>query len=142
MRKVILAAALLRVAVPSFAAEVVDEVRQAESSFAKAFADRDQAKFFSSVADDATFLGAKQTLAGKDAVVRAWSQYFKGAAPFSWSPDRVVVNSTGDIGMTTGPVYDANGKHFADFLSVWQKQKDGTWKILFDGPGAPVCAAK
>lgn len=141
MRKLIWIAAAVFIALPAFA-DAVDDVRQAESSFAGAFADRDQAKFFSFVADDATFLGAKRTLAGKPAVVAAWSEYFKGAAPFRWTPERVVVNATGDLGMTSGPVYDATGKHFADFLSVWQKQKDGSWKVLFDGPGAPVCGNK
>ncbi len=140
MRNLLIAATLLLIALPTLAADAVDQVRQAEASFARAFADRDSATFFSFVAEDAAFLGAHRTLTGKDAVVKGWSDLLKGAAPFSWSPDRVVVNGTGDIGMTNGPVFDRGGRHIGDFLSVWQKQKDGSWKILFDGPGAPVCA--
>lgn len=118
-----------------------DEVRQAETAFAKAFADRDQAKFFSFVADDATFLGPKETLSGKEKVREVWSGFFRDAAPpFSWKPERVVLNAAGDIGLSTGPVFDPSGKHVGNYSSIWQRQKDRTWKVLFDGPGAPVCA--
>jgi hypothetical protein len=49
-------------ALPAVAADPVDEVRRAEVAFAKAFADRDQAKFFSFVLDDASFLGGLRTI--------------------------------------------------------------------------------
>lgn len=116
------------------------DVRDAETAFAKAFADRDQAKFFAWVAEDANFLSPNKTLAGKAQVVEAWSRFFKDAsAPFSWKPERVAMNGAGDIGLSTGPVLDAAGKHVGNYSSIWQKQKDGTWKVIFDGPGAPVC---
>jgi hypothetical protein len=54
----------------------------------------------------------------------------------------VVVNRKGDIGLSTGPVLDADGKHIADYSSIWQRQRNGSWKVIFDGPGAPVCEAK
>jgi ketosteroid isomerase-like protein len=118
---------LLAAAVPLTAADPVEEVRQAEIAFAKAFADRDAAKFFSFVADDATFLGGLST---------HWSQFFKSAeAPFSWGPDRVAVNASGTLGLSTGPVFDPQGKHSGSYMSTWVKQPDGTWKILFDGSG-------
>lgn len=118
-----------------------DEVRAAETAFAKAFADRDQTAFFGYVLDDANFMGPNRTLAGKSEVVKQWSNFFKDAkAPFSWKPERVVTNAAGDIGLSTGPVYDPAGNHVGNFSSVWQKQKDGTWKVLFDGPGSQVCA--
>jgi ketosteroid isomerase-like protein len=119
------------------------EVRDAEMAFAKAFADRDQAKFFAFVTDDANFLGPNRTLTGKAQVVEAWSRFFKDpAAPFSWKPERIAMNGPGDIGLSTGPVLDAAGKHVGNFSSVWQKQKDGSWKVIFDGPGGPVCPAE
>jgi hypothetical protein len=61
---------------------------------------------------------------------------------FSWSPERVVVNKKGDIGLSTGAVLDANGKHITDYSSIWQRQRNGSWEIIFDGPGAPVCEEK
>jgi pimeloyl-ACP methyl ester carboxylesterase/ketosteroid isomerase-like protein len=119
-------------------ADPVDEVRRAEIAFAKAFADRDQAKFFSFVADDATFLPGLATLGGKDAVVKRWSRFFSGGteAPFSWGPERVVVNKAGTIGLSTGPVFDTDGKHVSNYSSIWTKQADGSWKVLFDGPAS------
>jgi ketosteroid isomerase-like protein len=117
------------------------EVRAAEIAFAGAFADRDQARFFSHVAEDATFLGPKETLSGKPQVIQTWSGYFRPAkAPFSWRPERVAVNAAGDLGLSAGPVFDGAGKQVGNFSSVWRKQSDGAWKLVFDGPGAPVCS--
>ena len=130
------AAGIARAAEPGAAAAV----KEAETAFAKAFADRDQAKFFGFVAEDANFLSPNRTLAGKAQVTETWSRFFKeSTAPFSWRPERVVVNGSGDIGLSMGPVMDPAGKHIGNFSSVWQKQKDGAWKVIFDGPGSPVC---
>jgi len=113
----------------------VEDVANAERTFAKAFADRDSAKFFAMVAPDANFLGFR-TLRGKDAVVKGWSRLFEGPAPFSWGPERVEVTADGKLGLSTGPIYDAKGNHTGDYSSIWQKQSDGSWKIIFDGPGS------
>jgi len=135
MRRLI---AILLIALPVFAADPAEEVRQAEIAFAKAFADRDQAKFFSFVLDDASFMSPAGTLAGKKTITDRWSRFFKPAeAPFSWGPERVAVNSAGTVGLSTGPVYDARGNHASNYSSIWLKQPDGSWKILFDGPGSP-----
>jgi len=125
-------------------ADARDDVRNAELSFAKAFADRDQAKFFAHVLDDASFVSAGSTLSGKKAVVERWSRFFSGPqAPFSWAPDRVAVNAAGTIGLSAGPVFDPDGHHVGNFNSIWVKQADGTWKVLFDGPGSPAaCLAE
>ncbi len=121
-------------------ADAATDARQTETAFAKAFADRDAAKFFSFVADDAKFFTGKGVLSGKAAVTEAWSAYFKDAqAPFRWEPQRVESNATGDLAFSTGPVFNAAGTQIGNFSSVWQKQKDGTWKIVFDGPGSRVC---
>lgn len=131
-------AIFLMTAVSAFATPV-DDVRDAETAFAKAFADRDQAAFFRFVLDDATFLAPLRTLSGKKAITDRWSRFFASpSAPFSWGPDRVAVNAAGTIGETAGPVYDADGHHIGNFNSVWVKQADGTWKVLFDGPGSPA----
>ena len=120
-------------------ADAVDDVRKSEIAFAKAFADRDAAKFFSFVADDATFFGPR-TLDGKKAVIETWSRFFDAKdAPFSWTPERVGVNAAGTIGWSTGPVFGADGKHGGQFNSVWVKQADGSWKVLFDGGGPAAC---
>ena len=125
---------LLFVTATAFAGPVED-VANAERAFAKAFADRDQAKFMTMVAPDANFLSFR-TLRGKDAVAKGWSRLFEGPAPFSWGPERVEVTADGKLGLSTGPIYDTNGKHTGDYSSIWQKQSDGSWKVIFDGPGS------
>jgi ketosteroid isomerase-like protein len=126
------------------AADPVEEVRRAETAFAKAFADRDRSAFFAFVLDDASFLSAGRTLAGKAAVEERWSRLLSAPrAPFSWGPERIAVNAAGTVGLSTGPVFDENGAHVGNFSSVWLKQKDGSWRILFDGPGSPAaCLAE
>ncbi|HEX2062273.1 MAG TPA: alpha/beta fold hydrolase [Thermoanaerobaculia bacterium] len=129
----ILLAAVL--ATPALA-DATEDVRQAEIAFAKAFADRDKAKFFSFVADDAVFLSPVATLRGKQAVIDGWSRYFDGPrAPFAWTPDRVSVSADGTLALSSGPVFDPDGNHAGSFQSTWRRQSDGTWKVIFDGSG-------
>ena len=78
-------------------------MRATEIAFAKAFADRDAKKFFSHLADDAQFLGRRNTMHGKQEVIAGWSQFFKpSVAPFRWEPEHVVTNAAGDLGFSSG----------------------------------------
>ena len=122
---------------PVSAADRTEEVRATEVAFAKAFADRDAKKFFPYVADDAQFLGQRKIMNGKQEVIAAWSEFFKRAvAPFRWEPERVVTNAAGDLGFSSGPVFDEAGAQIGTFTSTWIRQPDGSWKILFDGGSA------
>jgi ketosteroid isomerase-like protein len=98
------------VAAQSIASDRAAEVQAAERAFAKTMADRDHAAFVSFLADEAVFLGPKETLRGKAAVAKGWLRYYDGAtAPFSWAPERVEVLDTGTLALSTGPVYDPQG---------------------------------
>ena len=135
----LLAVSVVRAAPDSKTVAPAEQVRQAEIEFASAFADRDQARFFSYVAEDASFLSAHKTLSGKEEIVKTWSGFFKdAAAPFSWAPERVVVNSRGDLGLSTGAVRNPKGELIGNYSSIWQRQTDGSWKAIFDGPGSPA----
>ena len=128
---------LLVLALPASAADRAEEVRATEIAFAKAFADRDAKKFFLYLADDAQFLGRRNTMHGKQEVIAGWSEFFKPAvAPFRWQPERVVTNAAGDLGFSSGPVFDEAGVQIGTFTSTWVRQPDGSWKILFDGGSA------
>jgi pimeloyl-ACP methyl ester carboxylesterase/ketosteroid isomerase-like protein len=138
MRAVAVLAAVL-MSTSLFAADPVEEVRQSEIAFAKAFADHDLAKFGELLAEDATFFNGLGALRGKKAIVDGWSRMVNAPeAPMSWGPERVAVTAAGDIGFSTGPVYTAAGKLTAYYTSMWRKQQDGKWKVIFDGPGSPV----
>ena len=127
----------LVLALPVCAADRAEEVRATEIAFAKAFADRDEKKFFSYLTDDAQFLGRQKTMRGKQEVIAGWSEFFKSAvAPLRWQPERVVTNAAGDLGFSSGPVFDETGAQIGTFTSTWARQPDGSWKILFDGGSA------
>lgn len=120
----------------SLAGGPVEQVRNAELAFAKAFADRDKDAFFALVADDATFLSGTTTSIGKEKVIESWTRYLDSPeAPFSWAPERVSVSADGTLGLSTGPVYDARGRHAGSYISTWRKDGQGNWKIVFDSSG-------
>jgi ketosteroid isomerase-like protein len=120
-------------------ASPADEVRAAETAFAKSMADRNIAAFTALLADEAVFFGGKGVARGKAAVVADWKRFFDGpAAPFSWAPAEVEVLPSGSLGFTSGPVYDPKGQRIGTFNSVWQRQTDGSWKVVFD-KGCPPC---
>jgi len=113
--------------------ELAQQVRDAETAFAKSMADRSLDAFASHLAEEAIFFGGKGPLRGKDAVVAAWKRFFEGGdAPFSWEPETVVVLDSGTLGLTSGPVRDPAGKQIAIFQSVWRLEGDGVWRVVFD----------
>jgi ketosteroid isomerase-like protein len=133
-----LALAAARLARPAGNEELRNQVRQAEIAFAKTMADRDHAAFQSHVADDALFLG-RTTLRGRSAVAEGWKAFYDGKqAPFSWGPERVEVNDAGTLGISTGPVRDPSGKRVGTFNSIWRRESDGRWRVIFDN-GCPPC---
>ncbi len=115
------------------------EVRAAETAFAKTMADRDYAAFARFVADDAVFFGRNAVTRGKQAVVDSWKGlYEQPNAPFSWAPETVVVNDSGTLAHSSGPVVGADGKRFGTFNSIWRREKGGSWKVVFD-KGCDYC---
>jgi ketosteroid isomerase-like protein len=129
----------LRTQKDAIGAELREQVRRAETAFAKTMADRDAKAFASLLADEAVFVSNRGTARGAKAVAQQWAQYFKGAqAPFSWAPERVEVLESGSLAMTSGPVLDSTGKRTGTFNSVWRHEPDGLWKIVLDN-GSPAC---
>jgi len=142
MRTVLLLAAVAGLAPAPRATneQLTEQLRQTESAFAKTMADRDHVAFMSFLADETVFMG-RTTLRGKAAVGAAWKRYYDGPkAPFSWKPERVEVLDSGTLGMTSGPVFDGNGQRTGTFNSVWRRDQDGRWRIVFD-IGCPSCEA-
>ena len=120
-------------------ADLVEQVRKAETGFAKSMADRDHAAFASYLSPETVFFGGKGVLRGKAAAAAAWKRFFdEPKPPFSWSPAEVEVLDSGTLGMTSGPVLDPAGARVGTFNSLWRREKDGSWKIVFD-KGCPPC---
>ena len=120
-------------------AELAAELRATEEAFARTMADRDHEAFASFVAEEAVFLGRSGELRGRQAVAAAWRPLFEGPkAPFSWQPEVAAVLDSGSLGLTAGPILAPDGRRVGTFNSVWRREPDGSWKVIFDR-GCPDC---
>lgn len=114
------------------------QVFVAESTFAASFARRDTAAFAALVAPDAVFFG-RDVLRGRAAVVEGWRPLLTSPEPpFSWRPDVVELASDGTLALSSGPVFAPDGRQTGVFNSVWRREPDGRWRVVFD-KGSPVC---
>ena len=109
------------------------EVEAREIAFAKTMADRDLDAFLSFVSPEAIFFNGNEPLRGRDAIGRGWARFFEGPdAPFSWHPDVVQVLESGRLALSSGPVLGASGEQIGRFNSIWRKDADGQWRVVFD----------
>lgn len=114
-------------------AALAAQVRAAESAFARSMAERDHAAFAAHLADEAVFFSPRGVLRGKAAVAAGWKPYYEGPeAPFSWQPESVEVLDSGALAHSSGPVFAPDGRRIATFNSIWRREPDGRWRIVFD----------
>jgi ketosteroid isomerase-like protein len=119
-------------------AELALQVERAETAFAATMASRDFRAFETFLADEAVFYGAAPQR-GKAAIMTAWKKFYDApAAPFSWKPTNVQVLDSGTLALSTGPVFDPDGKQTGVFNSIWRRGADGQWRVVFD-KGCQVC---
>lgn len=124
---------------PATPAELRQQVADAERAFAQTMARRDHAAFTRFLADETVFFARDRPLRGKAAVAEAWKPFFEPAqAPFSWDPTVVEVLDSGTLALTSGPVLDPSGRQIGGFNSIWRRERDGQWRIVFD-KGCDVC---
>ena len=115
------------------------QVSDAETAFAATMANRDLEAFASHIADDAVFFGDANVLRGKDAIVAGWKALYEGEkAPISWRPENVQVLDSGQLAHSSGPVFDSEGRRIATYNSIWRRNQDGTWQVVFD-KGCSAC---
>ena len=120
-------------------ADLQQQVADAERGFAKTMAERDHAAFTTFISDEAIFFTGAASLRGKQAVADAWKRFYdKPDAPFSWEPELVQVLDSGTLALSSGPVRDSKGKHFATYSSIWRQEAPGVWRVIFD-KGSAVC---
>ena len=117
-------------------ASLEEAVRNTETAFADTMARRDFDGFRSFLAEDTIFFAGEKPLRGSDTVAAAWKPFYESElVPFSWAPATVVVQDGGRLALSTGPVYAPDGRQVAVFNSIWRREEDGSWKIIFDKGG-------
>jgi ketosteroid isomerase-like protein len=68
----------------------------------------------------------------------AWGKRPESGFDLIWEPTFAAIARSGDFGYTTGPArWRANKKEekfagYGQFVSIWKKQKDGSWKVALD----------
>jgi ketosteroid isomerase-like protein len=121
------------------AAAAADQVTATERAFARTMAVRDFASFVKFLSPDAVFFSGNEVKRGSAEVAMQWAPYFDSpTAPFSWAPDHVEVLASGDLALSTGPVYQ-QGKLVGRYNSIWRREGPNAWHIVFD-KGEAVCA--
>ena len=112
-------------------------ILKADEDFNRSVADRNREAFLALIADQVTFGGGGPgELKGKDAIWKAWSTFFDPKGPtLTWHPSKGDVLAGGDVGYTTGfseRRAPDGSVHKGNYLTVWKKQQDGSWKAIFD----------
>lgn len=117
------------------------EVWSRELGFARSVAEHDASAFAGFIAEGAVF-GAKRPQArrGRDAVVAAWAGLVAGKElRLSWYPAMVAIGGEADIAYSSGPALyedlapDTKQRFLiGGFQSIWHREGDGTWRVLFD----------
>jgi len=116
------------------------EITEAEMDFAATAQSKGIAEAFYLFADDSAVIKrANDTLIkGKENIKRYYQKTVRPGARVSWAPDFVAVSSDGTLGYTYGkyvwksPAEDGTTEYRGVFHTVWKRQKDGSWKYVWD----------
>lgn len=123
------------------AATAKEEVAKAEKEFAEMAAQKGIAEAFWFFADSNAVIkrGNDSLITGKEGIRNFYSKEFYKSASVKWSPDFIDASSNGDLAYTFGKYLwqskDSSGavKEIAGvFHTVWKKQRDGSWKYVWD----------
>lgn len=113
------------------------QVWQRELDFARSVASNDRAAFAALVHPRAAFGVSRKPTLGREAIVAEWQGIIDGSAlKLEWYPDVVTVGGDGDTAYSSGPALyqdPATGAYrHGRFGSVWQRDTDGAWRVIFD----------
>jgi uncharacterized protein (TIGR02246 family) len=126
----------------AYAQSAEQKLHDADQAWMKAVAARDLKGTLAAFEDDASVLPQNSPqLKGHEAIGKFFGEMFQAPElKIEWHPLKVEVAKSGDLGYTTGVYADsvkdpASGKTVEDhgkYLTVWKKQKDGSWKVQYD----------
>ena len=129
------------------------EVWARELSFAQSVADHDAAAFASHLQAGAAFGASRPApTRGREAIAQRWAGIVEGkAVRLQWYPTRVTIGGAKDVAWSSGPSLfedlapDAKQRFsIGMFHSVWHRDADGVWRVLFDDgiEGRPATSAE
>ena len=117
-------------------------VWQREQSFARSVADHDAAAFVQHLAESAAFgASTPEPIRGREAIAKRWTGLVEGKhVLLRWYPTRVTMApGVDDVAWSSGPslveVLDPKASDrylIGAYHSVWHKDADGIWRVLFD----------
>ena len=115
-----------------------------EADFAKAVAEHGHEAFVTYFAEDGVELDDGGGISSRDAI-RKQPPWPEGTS-LTWTPVKADMAASGDLGYTYGNYVfkskDKEGKpvtHYGKYMSIWKKQKDGSWKVVVDmGNSSPA----
>jgi len=128
-------AALLLVLAASSPHHPAAQIAAAERAFAaQSVAEGMNTAFAAHLADDAVVF---QPLPRSGA--RAWHAAQENPpVTLDWYPAFTLAAASGDFGLSTGPFTlvsqtDPQRRGYGHFISIWERQADGAWKVVIDG---------
>lgn len=138
---------LFLVGVSLWAQKPEDVLLRADRDFNKATQEGRLDGWMKFMADDVVLLRAK-AVAGREAVRKELEgDWADPNTSLSWEPRQAQMFASGNMGYTSGRwTYKAVDKGeklelHGDYLTVWKKQNDGSWKVIWDG-GSPDPASQ
>jgi ketosteroid isomerase-like protein len=117
------------------------EIVKTEKDFEKKVAEKGSAEGFYQFADSNAVIKREHDtlIIGKLNIKNYYSDPKYQNTTVTWSPDAVIVSDAGDMASTYGKYIwtskDSTGKTYISkgvFHTVWKKQKDGSWKYIWD----------
>ena len=123
-------------------ADAVRQVREADSAFALAADLQGTGIAFSAfVAPQGVLFSGSEVVTGPEAVRALLEAQQRRGSTLNWRPVYADAADSGDLGMTVGESVimgrtEATGsvfQRFGKYLTIWQRQPNGSWRFVVDG---------
>ena len=117
------------------------EIINTDIAFSKRSIEKGMYAAFVEFADDSVIKPAQGEFPvfGKKALEEKFSQNGKPDFTLSWQPVKAEVAASGDLGYTFGNwklqtknQFGLDETVYGNYVSIWKKQKDGSWKYVLD----------
>lgn len=122
-------------------ADLKNEIIKAETDFKNLAATKGIAEAFYTFADDAAVIKREHDtlIKGKENIRNYYAKQDLSQTTVTWSPEFISVADDGTLGYTYGNYVwttkdslNKENRSTGVFHTVWKKQKDGTWKYVWD----------